>query len=513
MSQDQKVSKKDGGDEKPSQRFEWSNKDESAVKFENSTFTTGGDTLAKHLQKMVEKASPAQQPGFALEMEGFKQLFAQFRGQKGKTIEWSKINPPNASILAYLKDLPKVESGAYADISKKLCVLKLNGGLGTTMGCTGPKSVIEVHSELSFLDLTVAQIEHLNHTHNANVPLILMNSFNTHEETLKVVKKYDNIGAQILSFNQSRFPRISKESLLPLTDNPEGDKEAWYPPGHGDVYRAFVNSGVCEEMIAQGKEYVFISNIDNLGATVDFEILNYMIQEKLDFCMELTDKTRADVKGGTLIEYEGKPRLFEIAQCPPSKLDEFKSIKKFKIFNTNNLWVNLKALLSLVKDNKTKEIDVITNYKKALGKDCIQLETACGAAIQFFERAKGINVPRNRFLPVKSTSDLFVVQSNLYELQHGSLTMNKKRAFPSVPLVNLGETFKTVTNYNNRLKSIPDILELDQLTVSGDVTFGTNVSLKGTVIIVANMGNRIDIPDGSILENKVISGNLRILDH
>jgi len=300
---------------------------------------------------------------------------------------------------------------------------------------------------------------------------------------------------------------------LPLTDSPAGDKEAWYPPGHGDVYRAFVNSGVCDAMIEQGKEYVFISNIDNLGATVNFEILNYMVKDNVDFVMEVTDKTRSDVKGGTLIEYEGRPRLFEIAQCPPSKLDEFKSIKKFKIFNTNNLWVNLKAIRRLVQQNTLKDIDVITNYKKALGKDCIQLETACGAAIQFFENAKGINVPRSRFLPVKSTSDLFVVQSNLYELQNGTLSMNKKRSYPSVPLVNLGEHFKTVSNYNARLKSIPDILELDQLTVSGDVTFGTNVVLKGTVIIVANVGNRIDIPEGSVLENKVVSGNLRILEH
>jgi len=365
-------------------RHEWV-KDASAVKFSTTTIGSQADSLSIHLQKLIEKSDPSVRASFEQEMEGFRQLFSQFREQKGKTIEWSKINPPNANILAYLKDLPKVNPKSYAELSKKLCVLKLNGGLGTTVGCTGPKSVIEVHSELSFLDLTVAQIEHLNHQYDANVPLILMNSFNTHDETLKVVKKYDDIKAQVLSFNQSRFPRISKESLLPLADVPNGDKEAWYPPGHGDVYRAFVNSGLCEEMIQQGKEYVFISNIDNLGATVDFEILDYMVSEKLDFCMELTDKTRSDVKGGTLIEYEGKPRLFEIAQCPPSKLDEFKSIKKFKIFNTNNLWVNLKAILKLVRENRTKEIEVITNYKKALGKDCIQLETACGSAIQFFE--------------------------------------------------------------------------------------------------------------------------------
>lgn len=495
------------------QRYEWSNKDASAVKFSNTTMVSQEDVLSKHLQKMVAKCDPSEKKAFELEMEGFRELFAQFKSQKGKTIEWPKINPPPESLVVPMKSLPSYNASETAILSKKLCVLKLNGGLGTTMGCTGPKSVIEVHSELSFLDLTVSQIEHLNNQHNANVPLILMNSFNTHEETLKVVKKYQDIKAQILSFNQSRFPRVSKENLLPLVDDPNSDKEAWYPPGHGDVYRAFVNSGLCEEMIQQGKEYVFISNIDNLGATVNFDILNYMVKEKVDFVMEVTDKTRSDVKGGTLIEYEGKPKLFEIAQCPPSKLDEFKSIKKFKIFNTNNLWVNLKSILNLVKENQLGQVDVITNYKKALGKDVIQLETACGAAIQFFSNAKGINVPRSRFLPVKSTSDLFVVQSNLYELQHGTLSMNKKRTYPSVPLVNLGENFKTVSNYNARLKSIPDILELDQLTVSGDVTFGTNVTLRGTVIIVANVGNRIDIPDGSTLENKVVSGNLRILEH
>jgi len=298
-----------------------------------------------------------------------------------------------------------------------------------------------------------------------------------------------------------------------MSDDPHSHKDNWYPPGHGDVYRALANSGLLEQLLKEGREYIFISNIDNLGATVDFNILRNMQESGTDYIMEVTDKTRSDIKGGTLIEYEGKVKLFEIAQCPPQYVDEFKSIKKFKIFNTNNLWVSLKAIDRLVKEDKMKDIDVIVNPKKALGKDVLQLETAAGAAIQFFDKARGINVPRSRFLPVKSTSDLFVVQSNLYNLQNGYLVMNPKRPYPSVPLVNLGENFKKVSDYQGRIKSIPDILELDQLTISGDVNIGAKVTLRGTVIIVANHGNRIDIPDGSILENKVISGNLRILDH
>eukprot|EP01092_Planopodium_desertum_P009036 TRINITY_DN384_c0_g2_i4.p2 TRINITY_DN384_c0_g2~~TRINITY_DN384_c0_g2_i4.p2 ORF type:complete len:110 (-),score=6.64 TRINITY_DN384_c0_g2_i4:52-381(-) len=95
----------------------------------------------------------------------------------------------------------------------------------------------------------------------------------------------------------------------------------------------------------------------------------------------------------------------------------------------------------------------------------------------------------------------------------GRLIINPKRQFDTIPLVKLGIEFEKVDDYMKRFKGIPNLLELFHLTVSGDVTFGRNVTLAGTVIIVANHGSRIDIPDGAILENKIVSGNLRILDH
>ena len=483
--------------------------------FSTTTMDSQELDLSKFLGGMVEKCKTEEEKrAFAMEMESFKQLFRAYKSQKGKaTIEWEKIKPPADNLVVSYSALKPCSDTRVSELAGKLAVLKLNGGLGTTMGCTGPKSIIEVHSDLTFLDITVNQIMDLNQKHNADVPLVLMNSFNTHEDTLKIVTKYQKLKAQVLTFNQSKFPRILKDSLLPLAKDPYDVKDAWYPPGHGDVYQALANSGKLKELIDSGKEYVFVSNIDNLGATVDFTILDYMATNNVDFVMEVTDKSRSDVKGGTLIEYEGKAKLFEIAQCPPSKVDEFKSIKKFKIFNTNNLWINLKAMQKMIDEQRMKEVDVIVNNKKALGKDVIQLETAAGAAVQFFAHAKGINVPRSRFLPVKSTSDLFILQSNLYELKEGNLLMNPKRPFPTVPLVNLGENFKTVAEYNSRIKGKVDTLELDQLTVSGDVYLGSRVTLRGTVIIVANHGSRIDIPDGAVLENKVVTGNLRILDH
>jgi len=232
-----------------------------------------------------------------------------------------------------------------------------------------------------------------------------------------------------------------------------------------------------------------------------------------DFVMEVTNKTRSDIKGGTLIDYEGHAKLLEIAQVPKGKEDEFKSIQKFKIFNTNNLWVRLSAIKQFMESGGMDKVDIIVNQKSAHGEPIIQLERAAGAAIQHFERACGVNVPRSRFLPVKDTSDLFLVQSNLYILNNGSLTNNPMRPFMSIPLVKLGDKFKTVGQYEARFKGIPKIMELHHLTVSGDVTFGSGVELKGTVIIVANPGNVINIPDGAILENKVVSGNLSILDH
>jgi UTP--glucose-1-phosphate uridylyltransferase len=165
-------------------------------------------------------------------------------------------------------------------------------------------------------------------------------------------------------------------------------------------------------------------------------------------------------------------------------------------------------------DNDELNLEIIVNNKVTdQGQAVIQLETAIGAAIKHFDSAIGINVPRSRFLPVKSCSDLLLIKSSLYDLKHGVLTMDKSREFGGTPVVKLGDDFKKVANFEKRFKSIPDIKELDHLTVSGNVWFGKGVRLAGTCIIVANEGNKIMIPDGTSLENKLITGSLSIIDH
>ncbi|OWB55617.1 hypothetical protein B5S28_g1492 [[Candida] boidinii] len=497
-------------------------KSQSSYTFENSTTSISAAQMRNALNKLIDGVDDQSvKLKFEKEMDSFFALFRRYITDKASgssVLDWEKIKSPSVdevvdfkSILSKEADLTQINT----ENLNKLAVLKLNGGLGTSMGCVGPKSVIEVRDGQSFLDLSVRQIEHLNRTYDSNVPLLLMNSFNTNADTALIVKKYQGHRIKIKTFNQSRYPRVFKDSLLPVPKSIDDRLDAWYPPGHGDLFESLVASGELDSLLDQGKEILFVSNGDNLGATVDTRILDHMLETGAEYIMELTDKTRADVKGGTLINYGGEIRLLEIAQVPKSHVEEFKSIKKFKNFNTNNLWINLRAIKRLVEANDL-EVEIIPNSKSiAVGNNelgVIQLETAVGAAIRHFKNAHGIVVPRTRFLPVKTCSDLLLVKSDLFYLQHGALKIDPSR-FGGAPLVKLGTHFKKVIDFQQRIPHMPKILELDHLTVTGNVNFGRDVQLKGTVIVVCNDGDRIDIPNGSILENVVVTGNLTILEH
>ncbi|KAL6528920.1 UTP--glucose-1-phosphate uridylyltransferase [Orobanche minor] len=439
------------------------------------------------------------------EKSGCINLVARYLSGEAQHVEWSKIQTPTDEVVVPYDTLAPVpeDSPQTKKILDKLVVLKLNGGLGTTMGCTGPKSVIEVRNGLTFLDLIVIQIEALNAKYECNVPLLLMNSFNTHDDTLKIVEKYAKSNIEIHTFNQSQYPRLVVEDLKPLPAKGNTGKDAWtpygylntlpdpnfgdlslsyyqlpglhsirkYPPGHGDVFPSLKNSGKLDALLSQGKEYVFVANSDNLGAVVDLKILNHLINNKNEYCMEVTPKTLADVKGGTLISYDGKvQQLLEIAQVPD------------------------------------RHMEIIPNPKEVDGVKVLQLETAAGAAIRFFDHAIGINVPRSRFLPVKATSDLLLVQSDLYTLSDGFVTRNPARTNPANPSIDLGPEFKKVANFMSRFKSIPSIIELDSLKVMGDVWFGAGITLKGKVTIAAKSGVKLEIPDGTVIVDKEING-------
>jgi len=437
----------------------------------------------------------------------FKDLYSRFISDKNKKTDWSTISTPTEEAIIDYSSLEEIDYKKSKDLLSKVAMCRLNGGLGTSMGCIGPKSAIEVKDGKTFLDFIVAQIQALNEDYQVNVPLILMNSFSTDHDTKKIIEQYnDNLTIQ--TFQQNEFPRLRRDSLMPLNREEFGDKVS-YPPGHGDFYYSIMQSGILDDLIEQGIKYIYIANSDNLGASIDLKILNLLESSKAPFLMEVTDKTRADIKGGTLITTkENSLQLLEIAQVPEDYKEEFKSVKKFKIFNTNNVWIDIlelkKKLLSY-----SLQLDVIVNKKVVNRHPVIQLETAIGSGINSFEGSLAVKVPRKRFLPVKKTDDLLLIQSNLFTEEKGLLIKNPDRQFEGLPLIRLGEKFRTVESYQKRIKEIPNILELDLLTIVGNVYFGKKVTLQGNVILICD-GDELHISNNSFIENQVMTGNIMI---
>ena len=437
----------------------------------------------------------------------FRKLLKQYVAQQAEPIKWHDLStPPEESIINY-DQLNEVQQKERRGLLSKLAVCRLNGGLGTSMGCEGPKSAIEVKNGQNFLDLIVQKMASLNKQYSTDVPLVLMNSFRFDQDTQKIIKRYKS-RLQILTFKQNQMPRLRKDTMLPLSREEYGEQSA-YPPGHGDFYDSIAKSGILETLIDQGKQYLFISNVDNLGASIDLKILKLMEESKVPFIMEVTEKTRADVKGGTLVKTGHREMgLLELAQVPKDFVEEFKSIKKFKIFNTNNIWINLAELKKMVTGNDI-HLDIIVNQKNLEHLPILQLETAIGSGINNFEGSLAVKVPRIRFLPIKKTDDLLLAQSNLFVFEEGLLKKNPDRQFDGLPLIRLGENFQMFEEYQKRFESIPDILELDLLTVVGNVYFGKNITLRGNVILICE-GEELHIPDNSLLENKVLTGSIRI---
>ena len=296
--------------------------------------------------------------------------------------------------------------------------------------------------------------------------------------------------------------RIDKDTDQPLDPNLLGE-DAWYPPGHGDIYSCLKNRGLIDRLLSEGKEILFVSNADNLGAVFDAKIAHYMLQNDVPFVMEMTQKTPADIKGGTLYEdSEGKLHLLELAQVPQKHVDEFCSTRKFSVFNTNNIWIHLRHLQKQMELGQM-ELNLIVNQKQVMGRPVIQLETAIGAGLENFDGALGLVVGRDRFFPVKNTSDLMLLQSNLFVFESGRIIRDSSRNHRNLPLISWKEPVTGLEEFQKRIPIVPDIQELELLEMEGDITFEGEVSLKGRVTLVGNE-KPVRIPSGTCLENSQI---------
>jgi UTP--glucose-1-phosphate uridylyltransferase len=377
-------------------------------------------------------------------------------------------------------------------------VIKLNGGLGTTMGGRVPKGILEAKDGLSYLDIVVRQIKALHKEYGVRTPLMLMNSFFTHAPTMEIIERLD---LPILTLIQSRVPRLLADSFAPLE---AGDDQDWAPSGHGDVYDCLRRSTWLERLIGDGYRWAFISNLDNLAACLDPWILGLMAEDDVDFLMEVTDRTNADRKGGTPVFSAGRLQLLEIAQVDPDERSAFQDIHRFPFFNTNNIWVNLHALSSIL-DQRALELPLIQNRKTVAGREIIQIETAMGAALGRFPRAGALRVGRERFFPTKKVSDLFVLRTDACVLD-GMARLRRNPMRPDnlsfMPRVFFSDDFlDSPLKIGQRFEdpASVSVLRADILDVYGSVFFESNVTLEGRVEIRGGSGDPYRICSGAIL--------------
>lgn len=414
---------------------------------------------------------------------------------------------PVQTVATYSR-LGAQEMAAGRQALDRAILLKLNGGLGTSMGMNGPKSLLQVKDGHTFLDIIVHQLLYLRRTTGARLPLLLMNSFSTRADTLAALGAFTDFEQPTpLDFLQHKEPKIWKESLAPAEWPTDPDKE-WCPPGHGDIYTALVTSGMLDLLLHQGYEYAFVSNADNLGAELDLSILGYLALNHIPFLMEVADRTRADRKGGHLAQRpDGQLILRESAQCPPDEEEAFQDIRRYCYFNTNNLWINLRALgRELEEHDGVMPLPLIRNEKPVDPADpttqrVYQLETAMGAAIALFEGAQALDVPRSRFAPVKKNSDLLVIMSDAYELGADFRLRLVEERNGEPPVVTLDDRYYQL--YDEMAARFPagppSLRQCTSLTVTGDVRFGKDVRVVGKVEINHKGEDPLCIPDGATL--------------
>ena len=387
-------------------------------------------------------------------------------------------------------------------------VIKLNGGLGTGMGLERAKSLLPVREGWSFLDLIARQILHLRQAHGVPLRFLLMSSFATLKDTAEALRPYSDLGpAEELQFLQSRIPKVDAATLAPARSEDDPDL-GWCPPGHGDLYPSLLGSGRLQTLLDAGVRYAFLSNSDNLGATLDLDLLHHFVQSGRPLLMEVTRRTAADRKGGHLAvdRKSGRLLLREAAQCAEGDLHAFQDIQRHRYFNTNNLWLRLDLIKqALDSHGGFLPLPVIRNLKHLDPRDesspeVIQLESAMGAAIATLENAGAIEVDRTRFAPVKTTDDLFTLRSDAYVLTEGhrlELHPARRRTPPNIVLDSAH--YKLLDQLDHCLAhAVPSLLACDRLEIRGPVQFAPGVVLRGNIEIENLSSNRQPTPPRTI---------------
>jgi UTP--glucose-1-phosphate uridylyltransferase len=409
-------------------------------------------------------------------------------GESGMVPE-STIDPLDMQALAEV-EVPDATARAAIGTT---AVIKLNGGLGTSMGMDRAKSLLEVRDGLSFLDIIARQVLSLRKQYDARLPLIFMNSFRTSADTTAALAAYDDLPVDGLpvEFLQNKEPKLRADDLTPVEWDADPDLE-WCPPGHGDIYTALRGTGLLQRLIDAGYTQVFVSNSDNLGAVPDARVAGWFAESGAPFAIEAVRRTPSDRKGGHFArrKTDGRIVLRETAQTLDEDKDALADLSRHRYTSTNNLWFNLGAMrdeldrrdgiLGLAMIKNTKNVDPSDSGSP----EVVQIETAMGAAIEVFDGATTIEVGRDRFVPVKTTNDLLVLRSDCYDLSDDYVLQQQP---DEVPFVDLDSRYyKLVDGFDARFPDgAPSLRQARSLVVHGDWTFGEDVAVVGEVELEA----------------------------
>src|SRR5436190_6252783 len=450
---------------------------------------------AEGLEACVEKMRDAGVADVAVDT--FAGLYRRLAAGETGLIPEREIEPVES--VPDAEALPDADAGELLD---QAVVIKLNGGLGTSMGMTRAKSLLEARAGETFLDLIARQVLALRERSGARVPLVLMNSFATRDDSVAALERHPGLSSDLpADFLQSKEPKLLADDLMPASwpANPELE---WCPPGHGDLFAALQTSGVLAAMLDCGYRWAFVSNSDNLGAVLDPRILAWIASEEAPFVMEVADRTPADRKGGHIARRrsDGGLLLREIAQTPDEDVDAFQDTSRHRYFNANSIWFDLRAVADL------PPLPLIRNLKTVDPSDpsspeVVQIETAMGAALGVIEGARALRVTRARFSPVKTTNDLLALRSDAYEVAPDGRVALVPQRNGSPPDVDLDpDHFKLVADFEPRVAAgAPSLRDAQRLVVRGDVTFGAGVVVRGDVEIEAQ-GGPVHLADGTVLE-------------
>ncbi len=422
-------------------------------------------------------------------------------GESGMVPE-STIEPLDSDALADA-DVP---DDLAAQAIGRTAVIKLNGGLGTSMGMDRAKSLLEVRDGLSFLDIIVRQVLALREQYGAPLPLIFMNSFRTSADTREVLARYPDlpVGDLPLEFLQNKEPKLREDDLTPVEWPADPDLE-WCPPGPGDIYTALRGTGLLDQLIEAGFTQAFVSNSDNLGAVPDARVAGWFAGSGAPFAIEAVRRTPSDRKGGHFAtrKSDGRIVLRETAQTLDEDKDALADLDRHRFTSTNNLWFDLRAMkaeldardgiLGLAMIKNTKTVDPADPTSPAV----IQIETAMGAAIEVFEGSTTIEVGRDRFVPVKTTNDLLVLRSDCYDLGDDYVLHLLADAVPFVDLD--PRHYKLVADFDAHFEDgVPSLRRARQLVVNGDWYFGSEVSVVGDGVL-DDEGGPERVPPGTVL--------------